>query len=217
MSKEKLVIWGASGTALVVSDIIQLRNEYQLVGFIDDINTNRHKSNFGGLTILGGREQLDILAKQGVEKIIIGFGDNEARLRLAGLVSEKGFSLISAIHPSAVIASDVPIGSGTIIAAGAVVNPGSRIGSNVIINTRAGVDHDCIIEDGVHIAPGANIAGSVVVERASWVGIGATVSDHLRIGAGAIIGAGAVVLNDIPKGSVAYGVPAKPAPSGRTI
>src|SRR5688572_9201893 len=35
---EKVVIWGVSGYALVVADIVALKNEYQIYGFIDNVN-----------------------------------------------------------------------------------------------------------------------------------------------------------------------------------
>jgi len=47
-----------------------------------------------------------------------------------------------------------------------------------------------------------------VVRRGAWVGIGATVVPAVTIGAGSILGAGGVLLNDLPTGVVAVGVPA---------
>ena len=209
MKGGKLVIWGASGHARVVADIVRLQGTYDLLGFLDDINPGRHGSEFDGLPILGGSEKLDELKELGVSHLIIGFGNCAARLKATALVREQGFSLATAIHPKAIIASDVLVAQGTVIAAGAVVNPGAKIGENVIINTGATVDHECSIEEGVHLCPGVHLAGSVTIGRASWIGIGTIVSDHLRVGANTVIGAGAVVVHDIPDNVVAYGVPAR--------
>jgi len=202
----RIVIWGASGHALVVADIVRLSATYDIVGFLDDIEPS---PDFHGIPILGGREQLDSLRDSGVEYLIVGIGDCAARLALAEVAREKGFSLATAIHPNAVIAAGVEIGPGTMVAAGAVINPGSRIGSNVIINTSASVDHECVIDDGAHIGPGVNLGGNVTVGTGSWIGIGAKVRDGVVIGARSIVGAGAVVLRDVPDETVAFGVPAK--------
>ncbi len=207
--KHKLVIWGASGHALVVSEIIRLRGEYEIIGFVDDLNPERHNTFFDGLRILGGIEQLDILRSEGVENIILGFGDCQARLRLAAVAREKGYVLATAIHPRAIVSESARIGAGTLIAAGAVVAPHAEIGENVIVNTMASVDHECVVEDGVHICPGVHLAGKVSVGRASWLSIGVIVMDRIRVGEGSMIGAGAVVVNDIPDRVLAYGVPAK--------
>ncbi len=206
---DKLVIWGTSGHASVVADVVRSRGEYEVAGFLDDTNPERIGTEFRGAPILGGQEQLDALLRRGIRYLILAFGNCKARLRLSELARAKGFAIATAIHPTAVIASDVTVGDGTLIAAGAVVNPGTRIGDNVIINTRASVDHDCVVGDGAHICPGTTLAGHVTVGRAAWVGIGATVLDQVWIGAGATIGAGAVVVNDIPDDMVAYGTPAR--------
>ncbi|HKP54367.1 MAG TPA: acetyltransferase [Chloroflexia bacterium] len=206
---EPLVIWGASGHALVVADIVRLGGKYEIAGLLDDVGLDRRGAEFAGSTVLGGREQLDALYDGGTNHLIVAIGDCEARLQLAELARSKGFHLATAIHPRAIIAGAVSIGAGSVIAAGAIINPGCRIGENVIVNTGATVDHECVIGDGVHIGPGAHLGGRVEVGRASWVGIGATVIHQVRIGAGTIIGAGAVVVSDIPDNVVAYGVPAK--------
>ena len=207
--KENIVIWGASGHALVVADIIRLAGEYEIAGFLDDINLQLHKKEFCGATIIGGTEQLDTFGEKGIRYLIFGFGDNNARLRLSKMVYEKGLRLATVVHPSATIAKSVSVGAGSVICAGAVVNPGSKIGENVIINTSASVDHECIIGDGVHIGPGARLGGRVNIGKAAWIGIGATIKDRTIVGAGSIIGAGSTVLEDIPKGVLAYGAPAK--------
>ena len=207
--KRNLVIWGALGHALVVADIVRLQGEYEIIGFLDDVNLERHGTEFCGASILGGREQLDNLKRMGVKYLIFAFGDCDARLRLSVLAREKGFSLATAIHPNAIIAADVSVGSGTVIEAGAVIKPGTRIGENVIINSCTSVGDKCIIEDGSHICPGVCLGGGVKVGRAAWVGIGATVKERVSIGKRSLIGAGAVVLGDIPDSVVAYGLPAK--------
>jgi UDP-N-acetylbacillosamine N-acetyltransferase len=205
----RLVVWGASGHALVVADIVRVTGNYEIVGFLDSVNTDRHNTEFCGSRILGGIEQLDWLRLSGVTQLIVAFGDCSARMKTAALAKQKGFTLATAIHPRATIAPDAVVGEGTVVAAGAVVNPGARIGSNVVVNTSASIDHECLIADGAHIGPGAHLGGKVTVGAGTWVGIGAVVRDKIAIGANSVIGAGAVVLSDIPAGVVAYGVPAR--------
>ena len=188
---DRIVLWGASGHARVVADIVRASGAYEIAGFFED------------------REQLPALRASGVTHLIVAFGNCEARVEAARDAVANGFTLATAIHPSAVISPTARIGSGTVVAANAVINPAAMVGENVIVNTSSSIDHDCVIGDGAHICPGVRLAGGVRVGELTWVGIGAVVADGRTIGRKTMIGAGAVVISDIPDEVVAYGVPAR--------
>jgi UDP-N-acetylbacillosamine N-acetyltransferase len=203
--RKPLLIWGASGHALVVADIIRLNSDYSLVGFIDDTPTAA--TEFCGLPVF---PSLSLAVEStGAAEVIFGFGNCKARMDLEKQVRTRGLSLATAIHPSAVIASDAVIGAGTVIAALAVINPSVHLGTNVIVNTAASVDHESIVEDAAHVCPGVRLAGRVHIGLAAFIGIGSSVRDRVHIGDGAVIGAGSVVVSDIPAGVLAYGNPAR--------
>ncbi len=210
----KLVIWGASGHARVVADIVVRAGLYEIAGFLDDVHPERRGEPFGPARVLGGGDSLPTLRDQGVTHAIVGIGSCKARMSLSDRILEAGLELATAIHPSAVLASDVKVGPGSVIAAQAVVNPGAQLGTSVIVNTSASVDHDCSVGDFVHLAPGVRLAGDVSVGRATWVGIGSVVIEKRRIGEDCLVGAGSVVVRDIPDGTVAYGNPARPKRRG---
>jgi UDP-N-acetylbacillosamine N-acetyltransferase len=206
MSVQPLVIWGASGHAAVVADIVRLEGRYDIIGFRGDPGPGHPTL---GAPVIGGRDMDGDPLSRGVRHLLIAVGDNAARLRLARRALELGYQLATAIHPRAVVASSATIGPGCVIMAGAVVNPGASIGDNCIINTCASVDHDCKLAPGVHICPGTHLAGNVTIGEATMVGVGSAVRDRVRIGAGCVIGAGAAVVCDIPDGALAVGVPAR--------
>lgn len=203
-----MVIWGAGGHATVVADIVRLNRRHEIVAFVDDSARGR-TGLLLGLPVIHERQKLARIRRERPCEIIIAIGDCAVRLQLAEAARKMRFTLASAVHPRAIVASTAEIGAGTVIAAGAVVNPGALLGRNVIVNTCASVDHDCVLQDGVHICPGAHLAGNVTVGRGAWIGIGATVIEGIRIGEGSVIAAGAVVVSDIPDGVLAKGVPAR--------
>jgi UDP-N-acetylbacillosamine N-acetyltransferase len=205
--KPKLIIWGAGGHAMVVADIVQQIKTYEIIAFVDDVNTARR--SFLGLPVITQQKKLGSLLAGGTTELIVAVGDCQVRLGLALRAKKMGFRLALAIHPRAIVSPTATIGRGSVIVAGAVINPQAAIGENVIINTGATIDHQCVIEDGVHICPGVHLAGKVTVGRGSWIGIGSTIIDNIRIGTGAFIGAGGVVVNNIPAGVLAVGLPAK--------
>ncbi len=142
-----------------------------------------------------------------IRKAIIAIGANSVRKQMAQRLSNVEW--ISAIHPQAYVDKTAIIGGGTVVFAGAVVQPDAQIGEHAIINTSASVDHDCQIGSYVHIAPGVRLTGGVHIGEGALIGAGAVVLPELKVGEWSIIGAGAVVTRDIPPYSVAVGVPAK--------
>jgi acetyltransferase EpsM len=207
--RPKIVIWGAGGHALVVADIIRLRDDYELVGFLDDVNPERAGTSFCDAPILGGREQVDLLFARGVRFMIFAFGNSLARLALAELVRDKGYELATAFHPRATIAPATRIGPGTVIKAGAVVDPGVVIGENGYIGACACIGHGSTVADAVRLSAGVDVSGNVRVGQATMIGAGTAVRHRIRIGANVLIGAGSTVVRDIPDGVVAYGSPAR--------
>ena len=200
-----LFIPGASGHAKVIIDMVRKAGQYRIIGLFDD-NEERRGTFFQGIEILG---KLDLLDTMEPKRALIAIGSNDARLRIANHLSSVGYSFPVCLHPSAVIGEDVIIGEGTVVMANAVINPGSRIGKHCIINTAATVDHDNTIEDFVHLSPGCHLAGNVTVCLGAHCGTGVSAIPGTRIGRQTIVGAGAVVVNDIPDGCTAVGVPAK--------
>jgi acetyltransferase EpsM len=205
-----LIVWGAGGHARVVADIVQLHGRHRIVAFVDDGGTADQPDKFLGIQLLSEREKLALLLKRGCREMVIAIGNCSTRLRLAAEAQQIGFDLCEPlVHPKATVARSATLGRGTVVAAGAVVNPAAILGENVIVNTCASVDHDCILENGVHVCPGAHLAGNVTVCRGTWIGIGATVIEKIRIGKGVMIGAGAVVVSNVPDGVLALGCPAR--------
>lgn len=157
-----------------------------------------------GVPILGLED--DVALDAAYTSLINGVG-NAASGKGAGLATRKaiyerytaqGFTMLSLISPDAMVQTDVTLHNAVQVMAGAVIQPGSVIEHNVIINTRASIDHDCRIGAHSHIAPGAILSGEVVVGQECHIGAGAVIIQGVRIGNHAVIGAGAVVTRDVP-------------------
>lgn len=195
----KLTIIGASGHGKVVSDIAE-KNGYDEIEFLDD---NEKIITCGRWPVVGRLASLEEIDND----VFIAIGNANTRHHLMEQHKNKNFPVL--IHPNAVIAPDVEIGSGTVVMAGAVVNSGVRLGTGVIINTCSSVDHDCIIEDYVHISVGSHLSGTIKVGSETWIGVGVSIVNNINICSHCFIGAGAVVVRDINEKGTYYGVPAK--------
>jgi sugar O-acyltransferase (sialic acid O-acetyltransferase NeuD family) len=208
-SAVKIFVFGASGHAKVVIDIIERQGVYD-IGFLIDDDPALKGRDFFGRKVLGGRgDLLDIRHKSGDMEGIVAIGSNTARGRVAAWLLGNGFRLVSAIHPSALLSRGVTVGCGTVLMAGTVVNADAVIGDNVIVNTGATIDHDCIIGNGVHIAPGVTLCGTVRIGDGTFVGAGTTIIPNITIGGDVVVGAGSTVVRDLPDGVQAMGTPAR--------
>lgn len=205
---KKIIIYGAGGHGKVIADITRNNKNFEILGFIDD--NKEKKKTILGYPILGTRKNLFSLQQKGYKQIVIAIGDNKIRRKIARKLKKQGFIFPSLLHPEATVASDVKIGKGTVIMAGAVINSGTKIGDHVIINTGATVDHDNWVRSGAHIAPGVHLGGGVKVGEKTLIGIGAGVRECCSIGSNCIVGMGATVVNDVSNNTKVVGTPAKP-------
>ena len=203
--KDKVFVFGASGHAKVIIDIIERQGFHGIAFLVDDDPELKGKEIYG-YQIIGSRTEL---LSSGIRRGIVAIGSNRSRCSVAAWLKENDFEFVSAIHPSTELARGVAVGSGSVIMAGAVINSDVSIGYDVIVNTRSSIDHDCIIGDGVHIAPGATVCGSVIIGAGTFVCAGATIIPNITIGRNVVVGAGSTVIRDVPDDVTVVGSPAR--------
>jgi len=200
----KLLILGAGGHGKVVSEISQLMKQWEEIAFLDD---REDISEVLGIPIVGKLADLPVLRSE-YEYAFVAIGSNTARLKWTEKLNHHGFKIPILIHPSSTVSTKSSIEEGTVIMAGAVINPDARIGRGCIINTASTIDHDCILQAGVHTSPGTHIGGTVKIGERTWICIGATIINNIDIGYDSVIAAGAVVTRDVPSNVLVAGVPA---------
>ena len=201
---KKLVIIGASGQGKVAADIASKLQKYEEIVFLDDNENTKQCLCF---PVVG--KSLDAKYYINEADFFVAIGNAQIRKKVTEQLETLGATLPVLIHPNAVISEWVTIGIGTVVMAGAVVNPNSTIGKGCIINTCSSVDHDCFLGDFVHVAVGAHIAGTVRIKDNTFIGAGVTIKNNVNICDDCIIGAGAVVVKNIEETGTYVGVPAK--------
>lgn len=204
-----MIILGAGGHAKVLIDALRLRS-VEVLG-VTDADPGKKGQLLLGVSVIGGDEEIMKYPSETIRLVnglgSVGVGSN--RGRLFEHFKSDGYQFANVIHPSAIIAPDVILSEAVQVMAGAIIQTGSHIGKNVIINTRAAVDHDCHVGDHAHISPGVTFSGGVLVGENTHVGTGATVIENIRIGCNCLVAAGAVVVRNVPDGAKVAGVPAR--------
>jgi len=187
--KNKIRIYGAGGHSQVIREVLE-ENGYEITETFDDKPSGRHYASKKVNT--GARENLKEFKHDG-DPIIIAVGINKERAEISRFLKSD---FEKAIHHTAFIAKSAKIGKGTVIFAGAIIQPNTIIGEHVIVNTSASIDHDNIIGDYAHISPKAAFVGALVIPK-------------VKIGKWCTVGAGAVVLKDVPDYSTVVGNPGR--------
>jgi sugar O-acyltransferase (sialic acid O-acetyltransferase NeuD family) len=145
--------------------------------------------------------------------VAIGYSrTNRARAGIYHECKQRGYELISYVSSNAHVAPDVSIGDNCFVLDGTVVQPYTRVGSDVILWSGSHVGHDSAIEDHVFVAPRAAIAGNCRIGELTFVGVNATLRDGITIAPESIIGAGAVVMRDTTRGEVLRAEPTEALP-----
>lgn len=95
----------------------------------------------------------------------------------------------------------------------------AQVGRGVVIEHQGGIvihgasviGDRCIIRQGCTLGLRRldDLTAAPMLEEGVQLGAGAVLLGRIRIGAGAVVGANAVVLDDVPAGALAIGVPAR--------
>ena len=123
------------------------------------------------------------------------------------LIELKGHAL-NVISEHALL-FDCELGIGNLILGYTLLEPGSKIGKNNLINCYAAIFHDVVIGDHNEIMPGAKLLGCSSIGSKCRIGSNATILPNISICDDVVIGAGAVVISDITEPGTYVGVPAR--------
>ena len=196
-----MYIYGASGHARVIIDLLESSNGAPISGLFDD---NPAITCLLDYPVLGSPPEDFVFDRP----LFLAIGDNALRKKLHQAYRGRA-EFASLVHPSAIVSRRATLGPGSVVMEGALVKVNVRLGNHVIVNTAASVDHDCVLEDYVHIGPRSTLCGGIHVGEGALVGAGSTLLPGIRIGAWARVGAGSVVTRNLAGGATWIGTSEK--------
>ena len=220
------IIGWEEGTAGQIHSWLEKTGKYHIACFINptdkpiEIDPNKidrdasqfaypTKTSFKDKRLINSSNWVQDLKLLNIKQALVTTNNPHQRYSQIIKARENSFTLINAIHPTALIMKDAIIGDNVILHARAFVGYRAEIFPGTIIDTNAQVDHHNVIKECVTIDPGVVTAGNVTIGRFSKVHTGTVIINRKRIGENSILGAGTVIIEDVPDNVTVVGVPGK--------
>lgn len=215
MKKKKVVVLGGIGIGLIASSIIDLFDDMELIGFLNDNEPI-------GKEIGDFEKKIKVIGKsEDVHKFI---ADDDTYAFIAYLVMKNKKAsyqkikslnipeekLINLIHPTAITPKGYcKLGKGVLFAPLSQLSPDTTVSNNCILLPNSFLGHNSFMDEFSSIATNSVVGAHVHIGKGVHIGSNATIRETVKIGDYSFVGMGSVVLNDVPDYAVVVGNPAK--------
>lgn len=205
---KQLIIIGAGGMGRTFYDMaresVGYETEYVMKGFIDD-----NLAALDGFTnyppILGTISDYQPAAD---EVFVCSIGGSARRKCMEDIIS-KGGSLLTMIHKTARLGTNVVIGEGSVIGAFTSIGADAKIGRCNLIQSYTVIGHDSRIGDYNRIDTHVTLVGGTIVEDEADIHTGAMISHKVVIESNSRVAACSFVIRRVKSGTTVLGNPAK--------
>jgi sugar O-acyltransferase (sialic acid O-acetyltransferase NeuD family) len=212
---KKYIIFGVSEYLSDIFDIIHSNNGkvYKIYQNMAEVKKERSAGLRERLAVLGYDvavyDSLDAFEPEGDCLHAVGTPSIQKYRLIEELKMRYSLTISTLIHPTVHLGANAYIGEGVTIDVRTVVAANSHLDDFCCINKCCSIGHDAKIGKYTVVAPGVFVGGSSDIGEKCTIGMQATILDRLVIDDWTVIGAGSLVHRDIPRGVVAYGVPAR--------
>ena len=200
--KEKLLIVGTSHTARSIYSYVKDYDLYNLLGFVVDKEyktidryCDKPVFTFDNLPSEFDKEKDFLFIAIEWDRL------NAVRKKVYLRLKNEGYRLANIISPHAMIHGNI-LGDNCWITDGVIIENDVTIYEDVMIKSRATIQHLSTIEPHCFVGANSLLAGHVHLGEQTYVGISATIFDAVNIGKKCLIGACTYVKRHIPDCSV---------------
>ena len=199
----KIVIFGIGKIADEAFAYLTYDSEHEVVAFTVD-GAFQTKKDLFGRPVVPFEEVVNFYPPGDFEMIVaVGYQDlNKFRARKYAEAKAKGYTLISYVSSKASNIGKVEIGDNCMVLENAVIQPCSRVGSNVFIWSGNHIGHHATVGNHCYFSGQCIVGGSSVIEPYCYLGVNATIGHEVTIGRESFIGAGTLLTKSAPPHSV---------------
>lgn len=191
---KQIVLFGTGKIAEVLLYFLRNESDYEVVA------CTVHRTFLPGDTW----QSLPVVAFDEVERlyppathamfVALGYQElNALRARTCAEAKEKGYALVSYVHPQSGLPADCEYGENCFIMNNVLIHPRVRLGNNVFVWSGAMIGHHSTIGDHCWLTSCANISGVVTVGKSCFFAVNATVGHNVVMGDECFVGANALV------------------------
>ena len=208
---KRVLLAGNSITAEIVAAHLRRDERYQVLGCVVD-DEYADEGGVPGLETLKFSQLEAHYPADGVAFLMaMGYSDlNRNRENMYNRLKSKGYSVETYVHPDAKVYSEHPIGEGSLIFPGAIIEPHARVGADTLVWAGTVMAHHSSVGDHCWVAANSVISGQAEVKRNTFLGVSATIVNKVTVDEFCIIGAAALITKDTKPGSVHLARSAEP-------
>jgi sugar O-acyltransferase (sialic acid O-acetyltransferase NeuD family) len=201
---EKIVLFGTSSGAKNAHFALSHDSRYEVVAFTVDREYIK-ESTFCDLPVVPFEDVTGIYPPSEYKMLVAIYanGMNKLRAEKYAQAKEKGYTLITYIHPQAIVAPDLLYGDNCFISEGVILRHSLKIENDVVIMPGAFIGHDTVIEDHCMIGSRAVVMAGLTIEPLCFIGPNATILEAVNVARECLIGGG-VVLQESTKEKQVY-------------
>ena len=208
---KKILLAGNAITAEILFAYLRRDARYEVAGFtVDDEFVG--EGSMGDYRTVGLSEAMSAFSPD-THRVIMAMGYNDlnrSRETMFGRLRAMGYGIETYIHPDARVYTDQPVGEGSVVLSGAVIEPHARVGANTMIWSNVTLAHHSSVDDHCWVAAGTVVSGQAKVLRNTFLGVNSTVVNAVTVGEFNIVGANALISRDTKPHSVHLARSAEP-------
>lgn len=209
---QPLIIVGSGGfareTLSAVHAINSVQPTWDVLGFVDD-DASKHGTTVSGAEVIGPLDSIADHPDAGLVVCTGHPGNYFTRRQIVERLNLEHERYAKIVHPRASLGSGATLGHGCVLLANVVATVDVQIGDFVTMMPNVLLTHDDLVGDYCSIAGGSSLAGGVTLKTGAYIGAGALVRTPVTVGEWSLVGMGSMVFDDIGRGEVWVGTPAR--------
>lgn len=215
--KEKVVIIGGKGTAVVIAEQIydahhRFGVDIEVLGFAFDDPAYADGIN-GWPVLCGTREAYGMFKDDPAVKFVFALYRSDVlkeRIALRDSLGIPADRFLSFVHPTAFVSKSAVLGKANIILANCAINCNAVLGDFNTLQTNSLIGHDTMLGNNNFLAAHTCIGSGLKIGNGNFTGLNCSMKNFVQIGDYNLIGMASNVVKDVTDGNVLVGNPAKP-------